>query len=192
MNEEGLIKDKYEKIIKEFQTIISTFYLLLLGIGMLFSYSHYAAFGINIFEYADVFDFLIKPFQDIKIFFLGLFVILWSYIWFKFDIFIYKKFPKFYRIMNFGINPNWWSRNRKSLYFFMGIVLLCCYAYLESSDVKRTIKNSSVVHIIFVDSQEIEGLQIGKISETFFLLEGNDVKAIPIFNIKEIQLKTID
>ena len=73
----------------------------------------------------------------------------------------------------------------------MGIVLLCCYAYLESSDVKRTIKNSSVVHIIFVDSQEIEGLQIGKISETFFLLEGNDVKAIPIFNIKEIQLKTI-
>jgi len=192
MNEEGLIKDKYEKIIKEFQTIISTFYLLLLGIGMLFSYSHYAAFGINIFEYADVFDFIIKPFQDIKIFFLGLFVMLWSYICFKFDIFIYKKFPKFYRIMNFGINPTWWSRNRKSLYFFMGIVLLFCYAYLESSDVKRKIKNSPVVHIIFVDSQEIEGLQIGKISETFFLLEGNDVKAIPIFNIKEIQLKTID
>ena len=91
--------------------------------------------------------------------------------------------------MNFGINPTWWSRNRKSLSFFMGIVLLCFYAYLDSSYAKREIKDNPVVRIIFVDSQAIEGLQIGKISETFFLLEGNDAKAIPIFNIKEIQFK---
>ena len=189
MNDEGLIKDKYEKIIKEFQTIISTFYLLLLGIGMLFSYSHYAAFGINIFEYADVFDFLIKPFQDITIFLWGFFIILWSYLMFKSDIFISKKFPRFYKVMNSGINPHWWSRNRKLLYFFMGINLLCLFAYIDSLEVKRKIKNSSFVRIIFVDSKAIEGIQIGKISETFFILEGNDVKAIPVFNIKEIQLK---
>ena len=64
---EGLIKDAYELIIKEIQTIMTIFYLLMIGIGMIYNYKKYALFGINIFEYADVFDFLIAPFKDFRI-----------------------------------------------------------------------------------------------------------------------------
>ena len=64
---EGLIKDTYELIFKEIQTVITIFYILIVGIGMLFTYHKYSEFGINIFDYADVFDFLVAPFSDFKI-----------------------------------------------------------------------------------------------------------------------------
>jgi len=57
-------KTTYEIIIKELQTVITISYLFTVGIGMLFKYHKYDEFGINIFEYADVFDFLIAPFSD--------------------------------------------------------------------------------------------------------------------------------
>jgi len=68
IKKDGLIDDKYELIVKEFQTFLSVFYLLLVGIGMLFSYEKYSRFGINIFQYSDIFDFLLTPFRDLYIF----------------------------------------------------------------------------------------------------------------------------
>ena len=47
---EGLLKDAYEVVIKELQTIITIIYLLAVGIGMLFNFQKFAEFGINIFE----------------------------------------------------------------------------------------------------------------------------------------------
>ncbi len=64
---EGIIKDKYEIVIKELQTIISILYIFAVGIGMLFNFQKFSEFGINIFEFADIFDFLIAPFSDFKI-----------------------------------------------------------------------------------------------------------------------------
>lgn len=61
---EGLIKDSYELIIKELQSIVTIFYLFLVGMGMLFKHQKFSEFGINVFQYADIFDFLIAPFQD--------------------------------------------------------------------------------------------------------------------------------
>ena len=66
---EGFIKDTYELIIKEIQTVITVCYLVAVGIGMIFNYKKYAEFGINIFDYGDVFDFLIAPFADVYIIF---------------------------------------------------------------------------------------------------------------------------
>jgi hypothetical protein len=48
---EGLIKDVYEAILKEIQTVIALGYILTVGIGMLFNYQKYSEFNINIFEY---------------------------------------------------------------------------------------------------------------------------------------------
>ncbi|TDS52098.1 hypothetical protein [Myroides indicus] len=62
-----LIKNIFEKIIKEIQSVITLLYLFTVGIGMLFNYYKYTEFGINIFDYAGIFDFLIAPFADIKI-----------------------------------------------------------------------------------------------------------------------------
>ncbi len=65
MNEE-LIKDAYEAILKEIQTIITVLYLLIVGIVMLFNYHKFAEFNMNIFDYADVLDFIIAPFSILK------------------------------------------------------------------------------------------------------------------------------
>ena len=54
---EGIIKDAYEAIIKEIQTVFALLYVIAVGIGMLFNYQKYSEFGINIFDYSDVFDF---------------------------------------------------------------------------------------------------------------------------------------
>lgn len=61
---EGMIKDRYEVIIKEIETVITICYILAVGVGMLFNYKKFSKFGINKFDYADVFDFLIAPFSD--------------------------------------------------------------------------------------------------------------------------------
>ncbi len=64
---EGLIKNSYELIIGELQTIISISYIVAIAIGMVFLFEKYSQFGINIFDYADVFDFIIAPFADLKV-----------------------------------------------------------------------------------------------------------------------------
>ena len=64
---EGLVKDTYDLIIKEIQTVITASYIIAVGIGMLFNYQKYSEFEINIFNYSDVFDFLIAPFSDFYI-----------------------------------------------------------------------------------------------------------------------------
>lgn len=38
---EGEIKDAYQSVVKEFQTVISILYILAVAIGMLFSYQKY-------------------------------------------------------------------------------------------------------------------------------------------------------
>lgn len=65
---EGLIKDAYEALIKELQTILTIAYIFSVAIGMLFTYHKYNEFNINIFDYADILDFLIAPFSDFTIF----------------------------------------------------------------------------------------------------------------------------
>ena len=83
MKKNGLIDDKYELIIKEFQTFLSVFYILLIGVGMLFSYSKYSQFGINIFQYSEIFDFLVTPFRDLIILGVTIFTVLISYLIYK-------------------------------------------------------------------------------------------------------------
>lgn len=50
-----------DKVLGSFQVFLTLSYLFAIGIGMLFNYYKYNYFGINIFDYASVFDFLIAP-----------------------------------------------------------------------------------------------------------------------------------
>ncbi len=42
---EGLVKDTYEVVIKEIQTVITISYIIAVGIGMLFNYQKFDEFG---------------------------------------------------------------------------------------------------------------------------------------------------
>lgn len=97
---EGLIKDAYELIIKEIQTIVTISYIIAVAVGMLFNFQKYDEFDINIFYYGDVFDFLIAPFSDVYIILFATVSILIVYLLLRMDSYWKKKWPKVYSIAN--------------------------------------------------------------------------------------------
>ena len=101
---EGLIKDTYELILKEIQTVLTISYLLIVGIGMLFTHQKYSEFGINIFEYADIFEFLIAPFSDFKILLFSTITITAVLLLCKLDDAWRRKYPKKYSKINFSFD----------------------------------------------------------------------------------------
>lgn len=188
---EGLIKDAYELVIKEIQTVVSISYVLIVGIGMLFTYQKYSEFGINIFDYADVFDFLIAPFSDFKILLFSTTTIVLVITLFKVDVAWQRKYPKTYSKVNLGLNKkSWFSIYRYSLFAFMLIIYLYNSADFYGKFTKKEIMKNSQINIKYSDNENIKGIIIGNTKDILFLLQNENVKAIPInSNVKEFEIK---
>jgi len=174
----GLIDDKYELVVKEFQTFLSVFYLLLVGIGMLFSYSKYSEFGINIFQYSDVFDFLLTPFRDITIFLLSFFTIFIVYLAYQINLFVKKKFPKYY-------NSKFRIGLMKSKPILSMSILFILYLFIFSgkygkSSKRRILANPEIIEVTLNNGETKTGNLIGKNNGYIFLLENKDVNIYPI------------
>jgi len=188
---EGIIKDTYEVIIKEIQTIVTISYFVAIGIGMLFNYQKYSEFGINIFDYADVFDFLIAPFSDFYIFWFTVISICLSLLFIKLDILISKKYPKFYSKASLGWDKKSWFDIYRFLSFAFIIVLyLYVSADIYGSFIKTQINQRAPIEVKYSDNEIINGIVIGNTKEILFLLNHGKVKAIPITSlVKEIEIK---
>jgi len=187
---EGLIKDRYEAIIKELQTIITISYILAVGIGMLFNFQKFSEFGINIFDYADVFDFLIAPFSDFKILLFTIISLTLTYFIFRVDILWKRKFPKSYSKYTFGWDKKTWYN---SFRYFSFAILFIFYLYLSSDKYgeisKEQILNQSSIKIRFSDNEIKTGKMIGKTKDAIFILSGEKVEAIPTTSlVKEIEI----
>jgi len=188
--DEGLIKDRYELILKEFQTVLTVGYLLLIGMGMIFNFFKYWLFGINIFEHAGIFDFLIAPFQDIKIIAFTLIPILFVIFLRWYDKVFEKKFPKWYTWGNFGMNKlSWYNKAKKNLFIFSGVAYVLFGVAKYGFDKESAIKNSNEISIEYMDGEIRKGKVIGKTQSVVFLLQGEDVKVIPLNDgIREIRI----
>ncbi len=187
---EGLIKDTYELIIKEIQTIITLLYLLAVGIGMLFNYQKYSEFDINVFTYSDVFDFLIAPFADFNILLFALASSAVMFLLLRIDLFWEKKFPNSYSKVNFFYRKKWYNSFRYITFSFGFIVYLYVSADFYGSFTKNKIENSEPITIRFEDNEVKSGKLIGKTKDILFLLKNDSVEAIPITAVvKEIKLK---
>jgi len=188
---EGIIKDAYEAIIKEIQTILTLSYVIAVAIGMLFSYQKYAQFNINIFDYSDVFDFLIAPFSDFKILLFSIGSISIIFLFLLIDIFWKRKYPKSYSKASFGLDKKKWYDTFRYLTFTFGFVLyLFTAADIYGNYVRKEILNKESISIRFADNEIKTGKLIGKTKDTIFLLNGKKVKAIPITSlVKEIEVK---
>lgn len=188
---EGLIKNKYESIFKEIQGIISIFYILAVAIGMLFNYQKYSEFGINIFDYADIFEFLVTPFSDITVLFFTFITCLICYFTFLFDSWTIKKYPKFYSKIVFGFDKKEWYNSFRYFTFLIVFFLYLYYAadFYGKLALDKTQKQTPI-SLRFVDNELKKGIMIGKTKEIIFLLEGEKVKVIP-FNalVKEFEIK---
>ena len=187
---EGLIKDAYELIIKEIQTSLTVAYIITVGIGMLFQYQYYSEFGINIFDFADVFEFLIAPFADLKILLFSLVSILISLMLLQIDIRWKRKFPQNYSRMNFGWDKKPWYNTFRVISFS---ILFITYLYL-AADVygeyaSQQVKEDAPITLRFMDDETISGIMIGNTTNVIFLLRNDRVTAIPMGSmIKEFEL----
>ena len=188
---EGIIKDRYEVVINEIQTIITVSYVLSVGIGMLFNFKKFSEFGINIFDYADVFDFLIAPFSDFRILLFTIISLTLSYILFRLDLVWERKFPKSYSKQSFGLDKNKWYN---SFRYFCFAILFILYLYIAANKygqiTKEEILKQSSITIRFSDNEIKKGKMIGKTKDVIFLLTGKKVEAILITSsVKEFEIK---
>ncbi len=187
---EGIIKDTYEVVIKEIQTVITVSYILAVGIGMLFNFKKFYEFGINIFDYADVFDFLIAPFSDYRILVFTIISLTLTYSLFKFELFWKRKFPKSYSKQSFGLdNKIGYKYFRYISFSILAVLILSISANKFGVISKEQIINQASIKIRFSDNEVKKGKMIGKTNDVIFLLKGKKVEVIPITSlVKEIEI----
>jgi hypothetical protein len=188
---EGLLKDAFESIIKERQTVITIFYLIAVGVGMLFSNEKYSEFGINIFDYADILDFLIEPFSDFRILLFSILSITIVSLLFFLDTFWKIKHAKSYSIFTFGWDRKKWFNSFRYLLLIVGsIIYLHSAADIYGSISKKQINKQPTISLKFSDNEVITGIVIRKTKDIIFLLNNEKVKAIPIGSlVKEFEIK---
>lgn len=117
-----------ENIFKEIQSIITILYILAVGVGMLFNYHKYSESGINVFDYAGVFEFLVAPFADFQIMLFTAISFLMAYLVYRLDVFWSTKYPTSYDKMSFGWRKFWKGKLRAGSY----ILLMMLYLYLAA------------------------------------------------------------
>lgn len=188
---QGLIKDTYEIFIKEIQTIITISYISIVSIGMLFNYQKFAKFGINIFDYADIYTFLVAPFSDYRILVFTFISIVTIIGLFKFNSILKLKFPNYYSKANFGLDKKVWFDVYKFVTIFS---LVPFYLYISATTyskiTSKEINQQEEISLRYVDNETINGKQIGKINDIVFLLQNEKVIAIPITSlVKEFEVK---
>ena len=175
----------------DIQTYFSLAYLLIVIVGMLFDYSYYDKFSINIFEYADILDFLLAPAKNSMLIFFAIGSILVVLIFFRLDKLWMEKWPNSYSKFNLGMSPAWSKRYRP---FMIGISLL---AYLWLASVyygdrayRLFEEKPTTVELTFDSGKVLKGDLIGKNSDYIFLLtEDNSVRALPVASeVQEIIL----
>jgi len=183
--------DKRVKLFfKESQSILAVSYVIAIGIGMLFMHRKYSEFGINIFDYAGVFDFLIAPFSDFKILFFTIGSLFISYLLYLIDKIFQRRYPRKYSKINYGLDQKYWYRylrNVSVVLLFLTYLVVSSISYGKIS--RKNILTQDSVQIIFNDNQVKTGKMIGKTKEVIFLSNGEIVEVVPITSlVKEIIL----
>lgn len=181
----------FENIFKETQSVITILYILAVGVGMLFSYQKYSEFGINIFDYAGVFEFLVAPFADYLILLFTVITFLLAYLLFRLDKLWKTKHPASYKKMNFG-----WERSGRLLQQTSYAVMVIVYLYIAAGyygELKREeIFQQPDIELKYQDNSVTSGKLIGVTSNILFLYKVGQVKAIPLTAlVKEFEIMQV-
>ncbi|MGE0590603.1 MAG: hypothetical protein AB7O48_18625 [Cyclobacteriaceae bacterium] len=172
----------------EAQSIISISYLIAIGIGMLFRYKRFAEFEINIFDYADVFDFIIAPFSDTRIFYFSLLSGLLSVGIIRLDAAWQARYPKSYSKMVFGWDKKpWYSVVRYVSFVSVFIAYLNLSADIYGKLSKEDVMKQAPVTVRFVDNELKQGKVIGKTQDMLFMINGEKIEVVPLTSlVKEV------
>lgn len=179
-----------ESIFKQTQSVITILYILAVGVGMLFNYQKYSEFGINVFDYAGVFEFLVAPFADFQILLFTVISFLFAYLIYRLDVFWSLNHPSSYDKMSFGWRKLWHGNLRTISY----VLLMILYLYLAADyygKLKRTVIVSQPdIQLKYQDNTVTRGKVIGITSDILFLYQQGKVKAIPVTAlVKEFEIR---
>lgn len=183
-------KERYNRIATELPRMLPLCYIATIGIGMAFNFSKFKFFGINIFQYASVFDFLISPFEDPIIICFFLFSTIIPTGAYFLDKYLMKRFPKFTKKSSFGMSDKTWYKPTLRITY---LILIPTYVFIASMYYGiysyHTVKAQEEIVVRYNDNEEVSGKQIGKVGNTLFLLNDSEVKVIPIDSyVKDIQI----
>lgn len=165
------------------QAYITLGYLTIVVIGMMFDYKYYSHFAINIFEYADILDFLLAPVKNLELILFAVASLIFVLLIFQLDKVMKRKWPKFHNRFNMGMSDALLKKYRPVMF---AVALL---AYLGvASDLygdrmfKRFQESAKEIEVIFESDQRVlKGKLIGKNAD-YILMQTDDsaVKAIPV------------
>lgn len=172
-----------KKPVLDSQAYITLGYLSIVVIGMMFDYNYYQHFNINIFEYADVLDFLLAPVKNVQLmlFAFGTIVVVWFF--FKIDKVWQDKYPDSHKRFNFGMTPEFSKKYRPIMAFFtLAIYFFAASTVYGSRLYKKYQQESEFIEVIFESDQRvIKGKFIGKNTDYLFIQSSDQaIKAIPV------------
>lgn len=182
--ENELQKKTYERITGELSRFLPLGYLAMVIIGMIFNYFRYEAFGLNIFQYASVFDFLISPFEDMHILlfiFGSMLLVLFTV---KMDKLWKKHFPNSYKKWSFKWTERSWYK--PASYIFVITAYIFYGAYFYGVYTYNAVPQKKDITVRYQNNETLTGKQIGKVGNALFLLCGEKVKIIPATAYKEL------
>lgn len=173
--------DKYKQIITALPNLLPICYIVMVCVGMVFNYFKFKCFGINVFQYATIFDFLISPFEDPNIIW---FILLSSIIPISciiIDLCWKRHFPTSYKKWNtFGLGEKgWFQTYQRATYFILCIIYIFLFAFYYGIYTKVQTSKQTDITVLYSDNELISGKQIGKVGNTLFLLCDKEVKIIP-------------
>lgn len=191
---EGIIKGATELVMREIQLILSITYLVMIGIGMLFNYHRYHPFKINIFEYADIFDFLITPFQEEIIVATSMIALFIPTLCYFLDLWWSKKHPNSYKYASMGLHQkSWYGTFRYVVFMILMLHFLWKFSLTYGQFTHSNISKKAEIRIDFIDGTYHVGKKIGKTEDWVFIYDSEmQVHAIPSSSvIKMINLGTV-
>lgn len=165
------------------QAYITLAYLSTVAVGMMFDYKYYREYGINIFEYADILDFLLAPVKNLEVIaFVGI-TMFFVFLGWWLDNLWQNKSPKTYKRMNFGISVETVRRYRPFIIIFSLVAYLIFVSEIYGDKMyERFEVNPRQIEITYESGGKvIKGKFIGK-NSTYVFLQSDDeaIKAIPI------------
>lgn len=185
MKQGGVIDDRFEAVIREFQGVISFGYLILILLGMIFESIYYGQFGINIFRYSGIFDFLLVPFRRpvVLVILVGLSIFTYLYFIALYN-YLREKNPKLHKSIyrdRPGGSGSLKGRIKWLIIFF--IITTSAWAYVTSKKEKEHLlrRNPDIsIEYDAAGNNSIRGKLIGKNDMNIFLLdESNKVRILP-------------
>lgn len=165
------------------QAYITLGYLTIVVIGMMFDYKYYSHFAINIFEYADILDFLLAPVKNLELILFAVTSMILVYLLFRIDRYWENKWPKSHKRFNFGMSTETLKKYRPFIAVFALIAYLGVASDLYGDKMfRRFQKSPKEIEVVFESDQRVlKGKLIGKNAD-YILMQTDDlaVKAIPV------------